>query len=81
MLLYNFYLRIYELMIVFCTFVTVGHVFSIIAPKDNEEWIDYYLFHYVQSKQKLDHLVIDGEGVEYHISVVVVTGTWIRHIL
>ena len=65
-------------MTAFCTFFTVGHVFAIIALEDNEEGIDYYLYHCVQAKQKLDHLVIDGEGLEYHISVVVVTGTWLR---
>ena len=34
--------------------------------------------HCVQVKQKLDHSIIDGEGLEYHISGVVVTGTWLR---
>ena len=62
----------------FCTFVTTGHVFSIIALEDNEEGIDYYLFHCVQAKLKLDHSVIDGEGLEYHIGVVVVANTWLR---
>ena len=62
----------------FCTFITVGHIFSIISPEDNEEGIDYYLCHCVQAKQKLDHSVIDGEGLEYRISAVVVTDTWIR---
>lgn len=62
----------------FCTFVTVGHVFSVVAPKDKEEGTYYYLCHYVQAKQKLDHLVIDGEDLEYHIGAVVVTGTWLR---
>ena len=32
----------------------------------------------VKAKQKLDHSVIDGEGLEYHISVMVVTSTWLR---
>ena len=65
-------------MIAFCTFVTAGHVFVVIAPEDNEEGTDYYLCRCVQAKQKLDHSVIDGEGLEYHVSVVVVTGTWLR---
>ena len=59
----------------FFTFITTGHVFVVIVPKENEEGIDYYLFHYVQAKQKLDHSVIDGEGLEYHIGAVVVTNT------
>ena len=45
--------------------VTVGHVFIVIAPEDNGEWTDYYLCHCVEAKQKLDHSVIDGEGLEY----------------
>ena len=65
-------------MTTFCTFVTIGHVFVVIAPEDNEEGIDYYLCHYVQAKQKLDHSIIDGEGLEYHIGAVVVTRTWLR---
>ena len=67
-------------MTAFCTFFTAGHVFSVIAPEDNEEGIDSYLCCCVQAKQKLDHLVIDGEGLEYHISVVVVTVTWLKMI-
>ena len=58
--------------------VTVGHVFAIIALEDNEEGTNYYLFHFVQAKEKLDHLVIDGEGLEYHVDAVVVTNTWLR---
>ena len=65
-------------MTTFCTFVTAGHVFAIIAHEDNEEGIDYYLCCCVQAKQKLDHSVIDGEGIEYHIGAVVVTSTWLR---
>ena len=65
-------------MTVFCTFVTTGHVFAIIASEDNEEGTYYYLCHCVQNKKKLDHSVIYGEGLEYHISVVVVIGTWLR---
>ena len=64
-------------MTVFCTFVTEGHVFAVIAPKDNEEGIYYYLCHCVQAKQKLNHSVIEGEGLEYHISAMVVTSTWL----
>ena len=67
-----------KLMTTFCTFVTVGHVFVVIAPKDNEEGIDYYLSHCVQARQKLNHSVIDGEGLEYHAGAVVVTDTWLR---
>ena len=52
--------------------------FFVIAPEDNEEGIDYYLCHCVQAKQKLDNLVIDGEGLEYYVSAVVVTSTWLR---
>ena len=62
----------------FCTFITVGHVFTVIALEGNEEGKNYYLCHCVQAKQKLDHSVIDGEGLEYHVSVVVVTSTWLR---
>ena len=51
-------------MTTFCTFVTVGHVFAIIAPEDNEEGIDYYLCHCVEAKIFLDHSIIDGEGLE-----------------
>ncbi len=65
-------------MTTFCTFVTAGHVFVVIALEDNEEGIDYYLCHCVEAKQKLDHSVIDGEGLEYHVGAVVVTGTWLR---
>ena len=65
-------------MTAFSTFVTAGHVFVVIAPEDNEEGIDYYLFRCVEAKQKLDHSVIDGEGLEYHVSAVVVIGTWLR---
>ena len=65
-------------MIAFCTFVTAGHVFSVITPEENEEGTDYYLCQCVESKQKLDHSVIDGECLEYHIGTMVVTGTWLR---
>ena len=65
-------------MTAFCTFVTAGHVFVGIALEDNEEGTNYYLCHCVQAKQKLDHSVIDGEGIEYHIGAVVVTNTWLR---
>ena len=65
-------------MTTFCTFITAGHVFVVIALEDNEKGIDYYLCHCVQAKQNLDHSVIDGEGLEYHISALVVTGTWLR---
>ena len=51
-------------MTTFCTFVIVGHVFAIIAPEDNEEGTNYYLCHCVEAKQKLDHSVIDGEGLD-----------------
>ena len=64
-----------------CTFVTAGHVFVVIAPEDNEEGTDYYLCRCVEAKQKLDHSVIDGEGLEYHVGAVVVTGTWLRRYL
>ena len=65
-------------MTTFHTFITTDHVFVVIAPKDNEEGIDYYLCHYVQAKKKLDHSVIDGEGIEYHIGTVVVMSTSLR---
>ena len=65
-------------MTTFSTIITAGHVFAIIAPKDNEEGTNYYLCHCVEAKQKLDHSVIDGEGLEYHIGAVVVTDTWLR---
>ena len=65
-------------MTAFCTFLTIGHVFVVIALEDNEEGIYYYLCLCVQAKQKLDHLVIDGEGLEYHIDAVVVTDIWLR---
>ena len=65
-------------MTAFCTFVIASHVFAVIAPEDNEEGIDYYFCYCVKAKQELDHLVIDGEGLEYHIGVVVVTNTWLR---
>ena len=65
-------------MTAFCTFVIAGHIFVVIAPEDNEEGTYYYLCRCVQAKQKLDHLVIDGEGLEYHVSAVVVTGIWLR---
>ena len=65
-------------MIAFCTFFTASHVFVVITPEDNEEGTDYYLCHCVEAKQKLDHLVIDGEGLEYHVSMVVVTRIWLR---
>ena len=28
--------------------------------------------------KKMDHLVIDGEGLEYHIGAMVITSTWLR---
>ena len=65
-------------MTAFCTFITTGHVFVVIAPGENEEGTDYYLCRCVEAKQKLDHSVIDGEGLEYHVRVVVVIGTWLR---
>ena len=65
-------------MTAFSTFVTAGHVFDVISLEDNEEGTYYYLCRYVQAKQKLDHLVIDGECLEYHIGVVVVIDTWHR---
>ena len=65
-------------MTAFYTFIIVGHIFVVIAPEDNEEGTTYYLCHFVQAKQKLDHSVIDGEGLEYHIGAMVVTGTWLR---
>ena len=65
-------------MTVFCTFITAGHVFVVIAPEDNEEGKDYYLCRCVEAKQKLDHLIIDGEALEYHIDAVVVISTWLR---
>jgi hypothetical protein len=65
-------------MTAFCTFVTVGHVFASITCEDNEEGTYYYLCHSVQAKHKLDHSVIDGEGLEYHIGAMVVTSTWLR---
>ena len=65
-------------MTAFFTFVTAGHVFVVIAPEDNEEGTYYYLCHCVEAKQKLDHSVIDGEGLEYHVNAVVVIGTWLR---
>ena len=68
----------FELMTTFCTFVTAGHVFVVIAPEENEEGTDYYLCRCVEAKQILDHSVIDGEGLEYHVSAVVVISTWLR---
>ena len=65
-------------MTTFCIFVTEGHIFAIITPEDNEEGTNNYLCHCVQAKQKLDHSIIDGEGLEYHVGAVVVTGTWLR---
>ena len=65
-------------MTAFCTFITTGHVFVFIAPKDNEEGTYYYLCHCVQANFFFDYSIIDGEGLEYHINVVVVTGTWLR---
>ena len=43
------------LLTTFCIFVTIGHIFAIIVPKDNEDETYYYLCHCVQAKQKLDH--------------------------
>ena len=64
-------------MTAFFTFVTAGHVFAVIAPEDNEVGTDYYLCRGVEAKQQLDHSVIDGEGLEYHVGAVVVTSTWL----
>ena len=65
-------------MYAFCTFVTAGDFFVVIATEDNEEGTDYYLCHCVQANFFLDHSVIDVEDLEYHIGVVVVTNTWLR---
>ena len=74
----TFTLVFFELMTTFCTFITAGHIFVVIAPEDNEEGTYYYLCGCVQAKQKLDHSIIDGEGLEYHIGAVVLTDTWLR---
>ena len=65
-------------MTIFCTFVTTSHVFSVIALEDNEEGKNCYLCRCVEAKKNLDHLVIDGEVLEYHVGAVVVTDTWLR---
>ena len=65
-------------MITLCTFITIGPIFVVITLENNEEGTYYYLRRCVQAKQKLDHSVIDGEGLEYHVGTVVVIGTWLR---
>ena len=65
-------------MTAFCTFVTAGHVFVVIAPEDNEEGTIYYLCHHVEEKKKLDPSFTDVGGLEYPIGTVVIIGTWLR---
>ena len=55
----------------------VGHVFAVIATKDNEEGTNYFLCRCIEERKKLT-FIIDGEDIEYPTGSVVVTGTWLR---
>ncbi|XP_059067302.1 uncharacterized protein LOC131858197 [Cryptomeria japonica] len=58
--------------------VDSGHVYAIVAEENNEEGTNYFLCHYVEPKRKLTTTIVYGEGIEYPIGSVVMTGTWLR---
>ncbi|XP_059072923.1 uncharacterized protein LOC131873750 [Cryptomeria japonica] len=56
-----------------------GHVYVVVAEENNEEGTNYYLCRCVEEpKRKLTTTIIDGDGIEYPIGPVVVTGTWLQ---
>ncbi|XP_057855945.1 uncharacterized protein LOC131065462 [Cryptomeria japonica] len=55
-----------------------GHVYAVIADENNEEGTNYFLCRCIEAKKKLTSIVVDGEGIEYPIESVVVSGTWLR---
>ena len=53
-------------------------MYAVVAEENNEEGTNYYLCHCVEPKRKLTTTIIDGEGIEYPIGFVVMTGTWLH---
>ena len=53
------------------------HVFALVAPKVNDDKLDYWLSHCIKGKNKLAQLIIDDDGFTYPIGLVVVAGTWL----
>ena len=57
--------------------VQPGHIYVVVAPKDNEWGTDYWLARCIRGKKILNGSLIDDEGNEFPIGSMVVEGEYI----
>ena len=57
--------------------VQPGHIYAVVFPKDNEWGMDYWLAQCIRGNQILNKSLIDDEGNEFHIGLVVVEGEYL----
>jgi len=57
--------------------VQPGHIYAVVAPKDNEWGTDYWLARCIRGKQILNESLIDDEGNEFPIGSMVVEGEYL----
>ena len=51
-----------------------GHIYVVVAPKNNEWGFDYWLAHCLEGKQNLLEPVIDDENIEFPTGSMVIKG-------
>ena len=57
--------------------IQLGHIYAVVAPKDNEWGTDYWLARCIRGKQILNGSLIDDEGNEFPIGSMVVEGEYL----
>ena len=57
--------------------VQIGHIYAVVASKDNEWGTDYWLARCIRGKQILNGSLIDDEGNEFPIGLMVVEGEYL----
>ena len=57
--------------------IFVGHIYAVVAPKDNEWGTDYWLARCIEGKQTIITSLTDSEGIEFPIGSMVVKGEYL----
>ena len=57
--------------------IFVGHIYAVVALKDNEWGTYYWLARFIKGKQTLIASLTDDEGIEFPIGSMVVKGEYL----
>ena len=57
--------------------IFVGHIYAVVAPKDNEWGTNYWLTRCIEGKQTLITSLTDDEGIEFPIGLMVFKGEYL----